>query len=41
MTDPAIGMIAVTGGHGVVDFAAKTGKPAIAGGPGTPPGRRG
>ena len=37
MTDPAIGMIAVTGGHGVVDFASKTGKRVIAGGPGNPP----
>jgi propionaldehyde dehydrogenase len=37
MTDPAIGMIAVTGGHGVVDFATKTGKRVIAGGPGNPP----
>jgi propionaldehyde dehydrogenase len=37
MTHPAIGMIAVTGGHGVVDFATKTGKRVIAGGPGNPP----
>jgi propionaldehyde dehydrogenase len=37
MTDPAVGMIAVTGGHGVVDFATKTGKRVIAGGPGNPP----
>lgn len=37
MTHPAIGMIAVTGGHGVVDFATKTGKRLIAGGPGNPP----
>lgn len=37
MTDPDIGMIAVTGGHGVVDFATKTGKRVIAGGPGNPP----
>jgi acyl-CoA reductase-like NAD-dependent aldehyde dehydrogenase len=37
MTHPGIGMIAVTGGHGVVDFATKTGKRVIAGGPGNPP----
>ena len=37
MTHAAIGMIAVTGGHGVVDFASKTGKRVIAGGPGNPP----
>jgi len=37
MTSPDIGMIAVTGGHGVVDFATKTGKRVIAGGPGNPP----
>jgi acyl-CoA reductase-like NAD-dependent aldehyde dehydrogenase len=37
MTQPDIGMIAVTGGHGVVDFATKTGKRVIAGGPGNPP----
>jgi acyl-CoA reductase-like NAD-dependent aldehyde dehydrogenase len=37
MTHPAVGMIAVTGGHGVVDFATKTGKRVIAGGPGNPP----
>jgi propionaldehyde dehydrogenase len=37
MTHPDIGMIAVTGGHGVVDFATKTGKRVIAGGPGNPP----
>jgi propionaldehyde dehydrogenase len=37
MTHPDIGMIAVTGGHGVVDFASKTGKRVIAGGPGNPP----
>ncbi len=37
MTHPGIGMIAVTGGHGVVDFATRTGKRVIAGGPGNPP----
>ncbi|UCH20289.1 MAG: aldehyde dehydrogenase [Deltaproteobacteria bacterium] len=37
MTHPAIGMIAVTGGHGVVAFATSTGKRVIAGGPGNPP----
>ncbi|MBW1930082.1 MAG: aldehyde dehydrogenase [Deltaproteobacteria bacterium] len=37
MTHPSIKLIAVTGGHGVVDFAAKTGKKVIAGGPGNPP----
>jgi acyl-CoA reductase-like NAD-dependent aldehyde dehydrogenase len=37
MTHEDIGMIAVTGGHGVVDFATKTGKRVIAGGPGNPP----
>jgi propionaldehyde dehydrogenase len=37
MTHKDIGMIAVTGGHGVVDFATKTGKRVIAGGPGNPP----
>jgi acyl-CoA reductase-like NAD-dependent aldehyde dehydrogenase len=37
MTHPDIGMIAVTGGHGVVDFATRTGKRVIAGGPGNPP----
>ena len=37
MTHAAVGMIAVTGGHGVVDFASKTGKRVIAGGPGNPP----
>jgi propionaldehyde dehydrogenase len=37
MTHPDIGMIAVTGGHGVVDFATSTGKRVIAGGPGNPP----
>jgi acyl-CoA reductase-like NAD-dependent aldehyde dehydrogenase len=37
MTHPNIGMIAVTGGHGVVAFASQTGKRVIAGGPGNPP----
>jgi acyl-CoA reductase-like NAD-dependent aldehyde dehydrogenase len=37
MTHPDIGLIAVTGGHGVVAFASKTGKRVIAGGPGNPP----
>jgi acyl-CoA reductase-like NAD-dependent aldehyde dehydrogenase len=37
MTHPDIPFIAVTGGHGVVDFATKTGKRVIAGGPGNPP----
>lgn len=37
MTHPEIGMIAVTGGHGVVAFATSTGKRVIAGGPGNPP----
>ncbi len=37
MTHPKIKLIAVTGGHGVVDFATKTGKRVIAGGPGNPP----
>jgi propionaldehyde dehydrogenase len=37
MTHPDVGMIAVTGGHGVVDFATSTGKRVIAGGPGNPP----
>lgn len=37
MTHPSTGMIAVTGGHGVVDFATSTGKRVIAGGPGNPP----
>lgn len=37
MTHESISMIAVTGGHGVVDFASKTGKRVIAGGPGNPP----
>lgn len=37
MTHPQINMIAVTGGHRVVEFAIKTGKRVIAGGPGNPP----
>jgi propionaldehyde dehydrogenase len=37
MTHPDVGMIAVTGGHGVVAFATSTGKRVIAGGPGNPP----
>jgi propionaldehyde dehydrogenase len=37
MTHPNIKLIAVTGGHGVVDFATKTGKRVLAGGPGNPP----
>ncbi|RLB43613.1 MAG: aldehyde dehydrogenase EutE [Deltaproteobacteria bacterium] len=37
MTHPEIKLIAVTGGHGVVNFATKTGKRVIAGGPGNPP----
>jgi acyl-CoA reductase-like NAD-dependent aldehyde dehydrogenase len=37
MTHPSIGLIAVTGGHGVVAFATQTGKRVIAGGPGNPP----
>lgn len=37
MTHPVIGLIAVTGGHGVVAFATQTGKRVIAGGPGNPP----
>lgn len=37
MTHPKVGLIAVTGGHGVVAFATKTGKRVIAGGPGNPP----
>jgi acyl-CoA reductase-like NAD-dependent aldehyde dehydrogenase len=37
MTHADIGMIAVTGGHGVVAFATSTGKRVIAGGPGNPP----
>jgi propionaldehyde dehydrogenase len=37
MTHSDTGMIAVTGGHGVVNFATSTGKRVIAGGPGNPP----
>jgi len=37
MTHSSINMIAVTGGHRVVEFATKTGKRVIAGGPGNPP----
>ena len=37
MTHPMVKLIAVTGGHGVVDFATQTGKRVIAGGPGNPP----
>ena len=37
MTHPQIDMIAVTGGHRVVEFATKTGKRVLAGGPGNPP----
>jgi propionaldehyde dehydrogenase len=37
MTHPAVKLIAVTGGHGVVKFATGTGKKVIAGGPGNPP----
>ena len=37
MTHPDISLLAVTGGHGVMDFASKTGKRLIAGGPGNPP----
>ncbi len=37
MTHPKINMIAVTGGHRVVEFATKTGKRVLAGGPGNPP----
>ncbi|MFQ5483854.1 MAG: aldehyde dehydrogenase [Desulfobacterales bacterium] len=37
MTHPGIKMIAVTGGHRVVEFATQTGKRVIAGGPGNPP----
>jgi aldehyde dehydrogenase len=37
MTHPKIKLIAVTGGHGVVQFASRTGKRVIAGGPGNPP----
>jgi propionaldehyde dehydrogenase len=37
MTHPKIDMISVTGGHRVVEFASKTGKRVISGGPGNPP----
>jgi len=37
MTHSLINLIAVTGGHRVVEFATKTGKRVIAGGPGNPP----
>lgn len=37
MTHPKIKFIAVTGGHGVVNFATQTGKKVLAGGPGNPP----
>ena len=37
MTHEKIRVIAVTGGHGVVAFATKTGKRVFAGGPGNPP----
>jgi propionaldehyde dehydrogenase len=37
MTHPRIDLISVTGGHRVVEFATKTGKRVIAGGPGNPP----
>ncbi|MBW2469372.1 MAG: aldehyde dehydrogenase [Deltaproteobacteria bacterium] len=37
MTHPQIDLISVTGGHRVVEFATKTGKRVIAGGPGNPP----
>jgi acyl-CoA reductase-like NAD-dependent aldehyde dehydrogenase len=37
MTHEKIRLIAVTGGHGVVAFATKTGKRVFAGGPGNPP----
>jgi acyl-CoA reductase-like NAD-dependent aldehyde dehydrogenase len=37
MTHAKIDLIAVTGGHRVVEFAAKTGKRVISGGPGNPP----
>jgi propionaldehyde dehydrogenase len=37
MTHSDTAMIAVTGGHGVVNFATSTGKRVIAGGPGNPP----
>lgn len=37
MTHLQVDMIAVTGGHRVVEFATKTGKRILAGGPGNPP----
>ncbi|MDR3568972.1 MAG: aldehyde dehydrogenase [Syntrophobacteraceae bacterium] len=37
MTHPKTKMIVVTGGHGVIKFAAQTGKKVIPGGPGNPP----
>jgi acyl-CoA reductase-like NAD-dependent aldehyde dehydrogenase len=37
MTHPKVNMIAVTGGHRVVEFATQTGKRVLAGGPGNPP----
>ncbi len=37
MTHPQIDLITVTGGHRVVEFASKTGKRVISGGPGNPP----
>jgi acyl-CoA reductase-like NAD-dependent aldehyde dehydrogenase len=37
MTHPKTDMITVTGGHSVVDFAKKTGKRVLSGGPGNPP----
>ena len=37
MTHPKTKMIVVTGGHGVINFAAQTGKKVIPGGPGNPP----
>jgi acyl-CoA reductase-like NAD-dependent aldehyde dehydrogenase len=37
MTHPKTDMITVTGGHSVVEFATKTGKRCLSGGPGNPP----
>ncbi len=37
MTHPKTDMITVTGGHSVVEFAKKTGKRVLSGGPGNPP----
>lgn len=37
MTHPDVGMIAVMGGQGVINFAATTGKRVLAGGPGNTP----